>query len=118
MTDNFDTLSQQLTAVFTRLQAHATEYKCFESHDNAPVEGTFKVNGNGEVRVALDCADLRRIKTVNFRACFDEAIKVMTEAEKHMNELLGSSKPPEPSEFDLRLQRAVEDGIKDMGVGK
>ena len=109
--DHFLALRDSLSKIFEELQLHEREYRCFESHDSVPCVGTFKVNGNGEVRVALNFDDLRRVKMSNMRETMAQAQELMVEAEKHMQEIIGMKPPPPPSEFDLRLQKAVEDGF-------
>ena len=93
-----------------RCFSHEREYRCFESHDSVPCVGTFKVNGNGEVRVALNFDDLRRVKMSNMRETMAQAQELMVEAEKHMQEIIGVKPPQTPTEIQKKLQKAVDDG--------
>lgn len=120
----FTSISEELSSIFNALQTHAEEYKIFheEGIETAPfldvAVGVFKVNGNGEIRVALDLQELRRAKMANFRTTFNQAEVLMEEAEKLMNETLGANPTPAPvnKEFQKRLEDAVEVGIFQKGV--
>lgn len=115
----FTNLSESLSRIFQELTAHADEYKIFhEGGEGSDVAiGTFKMNGNGEIRVALDMQELRRAKMANFRTTFNQAEMLMEEASKLMDEILGSNPvAPINKELQKRLENAVEVGIFQKGV--